>query len=136
MVATTFPDLARRLDQNPLLRPSDIMSSSPDMTIECLLNPGVFRFNNKVWMLLRVAERPRQIEGQVSFPVYNDQGEIEILRFDKTDPDLDFTDPRIIRYKGKDYLTTLSHLRLVCSDDGKKFYEPVDYSPIFGRIVV
>jgi predicted GH43/DUF377 family glycosyl hydrolase len=102
------------------------------MKIECLLNPGVFEFENKIWMLLRVAERPDQVDNKVSFPLYNEKGQIEVLSFDKSDPNLDFTDPRVIRYKGRDYLTTLSHLRLVCSDDGKKFFEPEGYNPIFG----
>ena len=39
----------------------------------------------------------------------------------------------MISYKGKEYLTTLSHLRLVCSEDGKSFHEPDEYSPIFGK---
>jgi beta-1,2-mannobiose phosphorylase / 1,2-beta-oligomannan phosphorylase len=125
-------DLANRLDENPLLKPVDIKPSSPKMNVECLLNPGVFTFENKIWLLLRVAERPEQKEGQVSFPLYNEKGETEILSFEKSDPDLDFTDPRVIRYKGKDYLTTLSHLRLVCSEDGKTFHEPKGYRPIFG----
>ena len=103
------------------------------MKIECLLNPGVFRFDNKIWLLLRVAERPEQTEGQVSFPIYNDKGEIEIIRFGKNDPNLDFSDPRVIRYKGTDYLTTLSHFRLVWSDDGKTFHEAPQYNPIFGK---
>jgi len=110
----------------------DIRPSSSLMKIECLLNPGVFEFDNKVWMLLRVAERPEQLPDRVSCPLYNERGEIEILSFDKSDPELDFTDPRVIRYKGRDYLTTLSHLRLVCSDDGKFFSEPEGYKPIFG----
>lgn len=101
------------------------------MKIECLLNPGVFSFQGKTWLLLRVAEMPEQQEGKISFPVYRDSGELDILVFDKSDPNLDFTDPRVINYKGVDYLTTLSHLRLVCSDDGVKFYEPEGYEPIF-----
>jgi predicted GH43/DUF377 family glycosyl hydrolase len=125
-------DLAKRFSQNPLMRPKDINPSSDSMKIECLLNPGVFFFRNKIWMLLRVAERPEQVEDKISFPLYNEKGNIEILSFDKSDPDLNLTDPRVIKYKGRDYLTTLSHLRLVCSDDGKRFYEADDYSPIFG----
>jgi len=132
MTAPSFPDLAKRSEQNPLLRPSNMSPSSEGMVVECLLNPGVFRFDNKIWLLVRVAERPIQAEGQVTFPIYNDTGEIEILRFDKNDKHLDFSDPRIIRYKGQDYLTTLSHLRLVCSEDGVKFHEPGGYHPIFG----
>ncbi|MEB0248801.1 glycoside hydrolase family 130 protein, partial [Mucilaginibacter sp. 5B2] len=42
------------------------------------------------------------------------------------------TDARVVRYKGIDYLTTLSHLRLLCSDDGVKFYEPEGYGRLFG----
>ncbi len=129
-------DIAKRLTQNPLLRPSDIKPGISGMEIVCLLNPGVFKFEGKIWLLLRVAERPKQIANKISFPVYNTKGEIEILSFDKSDPDLDASDPRVINYKKKDYLTTLSYLRLVCSDDGITFYEPIGYPPIFGKGVL
>jgi len=122
-------DIATRFPQNPLLRPSDLKPGIDGMEIVCLLNPGVFSFNGKIWLLLRVAERPKQIEGKISFPVYNNKGEIEILNFDKNDPDLDTSDPRVINYKKKDYLTTLSYLRLVCSNDGVSFHEPKGYPP-------
>ena len=104
----------------------------PGMKVECLLNPGVFTFQGKTWLLLRVAETPLQEEGKISFPIYSEEGEIEILTFRRDDKDLDASDPRVIRFKGKDYLTTLSHLRLVCSDDGIVFREPEGYAPIFG----
>lgn len=133
MLQTSTLHLARRLARNPILKPQDIKPSSPAMKIECLLNPGVFEFENKIWMLLRVAERPEQRENQISFPMYNERGSIEVFTFDKSDPDLDFSDPRVIQYQGRDYLTTLSHLRLVCSDDGMTFYEPEGYAPIFGE---
>lgn len=126
-------DISKRFTQNPLLRPSDLKPGIEGMEILCLLNPGVFQFEGKIWLLLRVAERPRQIEDKISFPVYNSKGEIEILSFHKNDPDLDASDPRIINYKKKDYLTTLSYLRLVCSDDGIHFNEPEGYPPIFGK---
>jgi beta-1,2-mannobiose phosphorylase / 1,2-beta-oligomannan phosphorylase len=126
-------DLAKRFSQNPLLKPVDIQPSRVGMKIECLLNPGVFEFNGKIWLLLRVAEMPEQIEGKISFPIYNENGEIEIKTFDKSDPDLNFSDPRVISYKGNDYLTTLSHLRLVCSDDGVNFHQPAGFAPIFGH---
>lgn len=126
-------DLAHRFTTNPLLRPSDLKPGIEGMEILCLLNPGVFQFNDKIWLLLRVAERPRQIEGKISFPVYNSRGEIEILSFDKDDPDLDAKDPRVINYKKKDYLTTLSYLRLVSSLDGIHFHETEGYGPIFGK---
>ncbi len=126
-------DIAQRNKQNPLLKPSDLSPGIEGMEITCLLNPGVFRFNNKICLLLRVAERPKQIEGKISFPVYNDKGEIKVLSFDKNDPNLDASDPRVINYKGQNYLTTLSYLRLVFSDNGTDFYENPAYPPIFGK---
>jgi len=114
-------DIAKRSEHNPLLRPSDLTAGINGMEITCLLNPGVFRMNNKTWLLLRVAERPTQIADKISFPIYTPKGTIEVLSFDKNDPQLDTTDPRVILYKGKNYLTTLSYLRLVCSDDDIHF---------------
>jgi beta-1,2-mannobiose phosphorylase / 1,2-beta-oligomannan phosphorylase len=133
MQTISVSDQVTRFEKNPLLTPKDIKPSTEDMRVECLLNPGVFRFEKKIWLLVRVAERPEQKEGSISIPIYDKAGELEILEFSKDDPCLDCSDPRIIRYKDKDYLTTLSHLRLMCSDDGKTFYEPEGYDPIFGR---
>lgn len=129
-------DIARRFEENPLLAPKDIKPSMEDMEVECLLNPGVFRFEKKIWLLVRVAERPHQKEGYVSLAIYNESGEIEILKFKKSDPDLDCSDPRVIRYKGKECLTTLSHLRLMSSSDGRNFSEAEDYQPIFGKDIL
>lgn len=126
-------NLGERFSQNPLLTPRDVSPSRQGMVVECLLNPGVFRYDGKIWLLIRVAERPEQRDGYISFPIYNDSGEIEILEFDKGDPDLDLSDPRIVRYKGKQYLTTLSHLRLMNSTDGINFVVPEGYSPIYGN---
>jgi len=126
-------DIAKRFPENPLIIPSHLKSGISGMEIVCLLNPGVFRYQDKIWLLLRVAERPKQIEGKISFPIYNNKEEIEILSFNIDDPDLDASDPRVINYKEKDYLTTLSYLRLVCSDDGIHFIEPDGYPPIFGK---
>ena len=50
-------DIAKRFENNPLLRPSDLKPCIEGMEITCLLNPGVFRMNGKIWLLLRVAER-------------------------------------------------------------------------------
>ncbi|TAJ12471.1 glycosidase [Marinilabiliaceae bacterium JC017] len=126
-------DIAKRFEQNPLLGPKDIKPSMPGMEIECLLNPGVFQYKDKTWLLLRVAERPRQEAGKISFPVYNKEGKIEILSFDENDPALDASDPRVVIYNGEYYLTTLSHLRLICSDDHINFTEPEGTLPIMGE---
>lgn len=126
--------MVKRFSENPILTTSDIKPSRPGLVVECVLNPGVFRFEDKTWLLLRVAERPLQKEGTVSFPIMDAGGNTEILEFEKTDPDLDLSDPRMVGYKGVNYLSTISHLRLVCSDDGVHFHEPEHLpSMIFGK---
>lgn len=97
-----------------------------------MLNPGVFVMDGRICMIIRVAERPEQKEGKISFPVYEDN-RFKVLEFDRNSPDIDLSDPRVINYKGQDYLTTLSYLRIVFSDDGVRFYEDSKYPPVFGR---
>lgn len=125
-------DLAQRFIQNPILSPMDLKPSKAGLEIACLLNPGVFTFQEKTWLLVRVAERPKQQKGMISFPVLKGQG-IEIIEIASDDPELNASDPRVINYKGGDYLTTLSHLRLLCSDDGVRFYEPEGYPLLQGE---
>ncbi len=125
-------DIANRQKQNPLLSPKDLKPSHENMIIECLLNPGVFEFNGKTGLLVRVAERTVQKEGVISVPIYNDTGKLKIINFDLKDPKLDASDARVINYDGIDYLTTISHLRLLFSEDGIKFSESTDYSSLFG----
>jgi predicted GH43/DUF377 family glycosyl hydrolase len=126
-------DIAKRFAENPILRPRDIRPSIDGMTVECLLNPGVFRFNDRTWLLLRVAERPEQKPGKTSFPILVANGELQILEFDNSDPKLNLADPRVIGYDGKDYLTTMSHFRLVASGDGISFAEDPSYPSMFGQ---
>ncbi len=126
------PDIAHRFSQNPILAPRDLNPSMDGLEIACLLNPGAFRFQEKTWLLVRVAERPLQKQGKVSFPILGEDGSIRIIELDKDDPDLCTSDPRTVTYKGEDYLTTLSHLRLLCSDDGVRFEEPDGYSLLTG----
>ncbi|MBP0903172.1 glycoside hydrolase family 130 protein [Mariniflexile gromovii] len=126
-------DLAIRCKQNPLLSPIDLKPSNQNMIITCLLNPGVFEFKGKTGLLVRVAERTIQKEEMLSVPVYNYQGFVEILDFNLNDPKLNASDARVISYDGKDYLTTISHLRLLFSEDGVNFKEDRDYPSIFGE---
>lgn len=125
-------DLAKRFQSNPLLTPRSLSPGMKGMKIECLLNPGVFEFKGLTWLILRVAERPEQEAGKVSFPIMGPGDHITILSYRKDEPGLDLSDPRIVVYKEKFYLTTLSYLRLVCSSDGIHFQESPEYPPIFG----
>jgi beta-1,2-mannobiose phosphorylase / 1,2-beta-oligomannan phosphorylase len=126
-------DLAHRFAENPILTPADIRPSIAGMKVECLLNPGVFRYAGKTWLLLRVAERPEQKPGKTSFPILDETGALQILEFENSDPKLNLADPRVINYDGNDYLTTMSHLRLVASDDGINFQEDPTYPAMFGQ---
>ncbi len=126
-------DIANRYKHNPILYPKDLKPSNENMIIECLLNPGAFEFNGKKGLLIRVAERTIQKEGVLSVPVYDGYGKIEILNFNLNDSKLDTSDARVINYDGIDYLTTISHLRLVFSDDGVSFCESEEFPPIFGE---
>lgn len=129
-------DIAKRFQENPLLSPSDLLPSREGLEITCLLNPGVFQYKGKRWLVVRVAERPAQDDLAISFPVLTPAGDIEIIKISKDDPELNAPDARVIRYKGVDYLTTLSHLRLLCSDDGIHFYEPREYPLLVGEGVL
>lgn len=125
-------DIAKRFPENPLLSPADLKPSMDGLHIACLLNPGVFTFENKTWLLVRVAERPQQNDVVMSFPILTATGETKIMEITLSDPDLIATDTRVVNYKGVDYLTTLSHLRLLCSDDGVHFKEPDGYKYLYG----
>ncbi|PXY46519.1 glycoside hydrolase family 130 protein [Flavobacterium hydrophilum] len=129
-------DIAHRFPENPLLMPKDLLPSSPDLHIISLLNPGVFVFEGKTWLLVRVAECISQKEGVIFFPIINTFGKVEIIEIPLNDPDLVATDARIVQYKGLDYLTTLSHLRILCTDDGIHFYTPEDIHPLMGSGVL
>jgi len=116
-------DLAVRFPQNPILKPSDVLPSSRDLRVECLLNPGAFRYQGRTGLLIRVAEGPVMEPGWVAAPVLDPsaEGGIRVLRVRKEDPQLQNAEARGFLYRGQGYLTTLSHLRLAWSDDGIHF---------------
>lgn len=122
-------DLARRFENNPIITPEDVKPSLEGLHVECVLNPGAFRHEGRVGLLLRVAESAEAMEGKVRVPVLDPSSSsgIDVLEFSKSDPDLRMADPRVFSYRGRSYLTTLSHLRLAWSDDGEHF--EVDEKP-------
>jgi beta-1,2-mannobiose phosphorylase / 1,2-beta-oligomannan phosphorylase len=115
----------RRFPENPLIVPADIIPSHPGLSVECVFNPGAFRYRGRIGLLLRVAERTLPETGWVSTPLLDPRSPsgVTILRIREDDPDLKISgrDARGFNYKGRGYLTTLSHLRLAWSDDGRTF---------------
>lgn len=125
-------DIANRFSQNPILLPCNIAPSRPDLEVVCLLNPGAFQFDGKIWLILRVAENAKPKHGYHRYPYIDQKNSIQLMETPVNHPDLNTTDARVHRFKGKDYLTTLSHLRLVYSEDGIHFKESADFPPIGG----
>jgi len=81
-------DIANRFETNPLLKPADLQASGGGLGITCLLNPGVFQYQDKTRLVVRVAKRSAQKEGIIFFPVLTDSGKIKIIEMNKSDPEL------------------------------------------------
>jgi len=127
--------LFRRFESNPILKPADVRPSHPEMEIACLLNPGAFRYGTKIGLLVRVAEGPVKKAGHVAAPLLDpaSPGGVRVLSIPVGDPELGaHSDPRGFEYRGRGYITTLSHLRLAWSDDGVRF-TPEDAPALVGE---
>jgi beta-1,2-mannobiose phosphorylase / 1,2-beta-oligomannan phosphorylase len=119
-----------RSSLNPIIRPEQVKPSQSDFEVICVFNAGVARVGEEVILLLRVAERPVNCRSDLCCsPVYNHEaGILTSLEFSRNDPDLDFSDCRVIRTPtGMMYLTSISHLRVARSRDGLHF--TIDETP-------
>jgi len=112
-----------RSPHNPIIRPQDVKPSRRDFEVIGVLNAGVTRLGDDIILLLRVAERPvNEDQGTVRTSVYDVVDDrLVIIDFSKSDPETDFSDPRLIVRSGQTYLTSISHLRLARSTDGINF---------------
>lgn len=113
-----------RYPENPLITPADVAPSRPDFEVVCAFNAGVAKYKDEVILLLRVAERAKSDEQYVRVPVLEcnkDESCIVVKEFAKCDPTCDFSDPRIINTDDQTFLTTISHLRVARSKDGRHF---------------
>ena len=118
-----------RCAENPLISPKDVTPTRDDFEVVSVLNPAVTQYQDQIILLMRVCERPVQQPGVLSVPLLDldqDTG-VKVERFSKNDPELDCDDPRVFKYRGRTYLTTLSHLRIARSRDGIHF--SVDPAP-------
>lgn len=121
-----------RFPENPLISPADLRPSRPGYTVECVLNPGAFTYQGRIGLVLRVAEKPVTAPDE-AVAIWREPGKPDYteLRVKKSDPDLDAHDPRVFVYKGRHYLTTLSHLRTVWSNDGGRTFQLDDAPRLF-----
>ena len=102
-----------RISESLLLRPADLKPAHADFEVIGVFNPGAVKFNNKVVLLVRVAERPREHrQGFVGLPRWKPNGEVVVDWTAKND--LCLCDPRIVRSKANQWLrlTSISHLRV------------------------
>lgn len=128
--------------QNPLVKPDDVKPSLKGYKVLGAFNPGAIIFGDEILLLMRVAESTDPSENYVRVPTYRfEQGKArpDILEFEKSDPDVTLKDTRGVVYKGKDYLSTMSHIRLARSHDGinfsveaKPFIYPLNESQKYG----
>ncbi|MBF0429654.1 MAG: glycoside hydrolase family 130 protein [Fibrobacteria bacterium] len=119
-----------RYINNPIITPDMVVPSRPGYRVRGAFNPGACMYMNETLLLVRVAEDCEPQEGQVAVPYYsfkNEQASPEILEVKTDDPDVQLKDTRGIVYKGADYLSTMSHIRLARSSDGINF--TVDEAP-------
>jgi predicted GH43/DUF377 family glycosyl hydrolase len=97
--------------------------SRPDFRVVCAFNCGVTRVAGEVLLLIRVAEVPANDDPSVELvPIFDPERErIVVMRFDKNDPSIDFSDSRFVRTPDHQYLTSISHFRIARSSDGLDF---------------
>jgi len=121
-----------RSPHNPIIGPKDVKPSRADFEVIGVFNAGVTRFEDEVILLLRVAERPISMHPDMVLAGVFDValGNIVLKEFSKSDPENDFSDPRLIIRPTETYLTSISHLRLARSADGINF--EIDDTPAVG----
>lgn len=115
-----------RYEENPLITPEDVKPSKENFEVIGAFNAGVTTFEDEVIMVLRVAERPISDDPNIiKATIYNiEKNDIDVLSFDITDDTYNFSDPRSISKAGENkwtYLTSISHLRIARSKDGRNF---------------
>jgi len=119
--------MIRRLFQKCLLHPSDLRASHEDLEVIGVFNPGVIAVEDGVVLLVRVAERPRERRaGFMGLPRWDPESGLTIdwVPEEEVEP----IDPRVIRLKrnGLIRLTSISHLRIVWSRDGRSIDSVTD----------
>jgi predicted GH43/DUF377 family glycosyl hydrolase len=122
--------MIEKYEDNPIIKPTDVKPSREGYIVKGAFNPGAACFGGEVLLLLRVAESCEPREGFVRTPVYRftESGSFpDILEINRDDPELSLKDTRGVVYRGVDYLSTLSHIRIARSTDGFNFR--VDETP-------
>lgn len=114
-----------RYPENPIITPEDVRPSVDGWEVLCAFNAGAIEFADETILLMRVAERPKSDDtSKVLVPTINCCGarpELEVLEFTADTPGINLSDPRVVTLNGQMLLTSLSHLRIARSSDGRRF---------------
>jgi predicted GH43/DUF377 family glycosyl hydrolase len=114
-----------RFPENPLISPEQVKPSQQGWEVVSTLNAGAILYQGEVLLLARVAERPRPDDpDEVVAPMLDmlsDPPAMRLLHVRRSDPHLVGGDPRLFTYRGQTYLTSISHLRIARSRDGRRF---------------
>ena len=112
-----------RSEKNPIIKPEDIEPSNPGFKVVCVLNCGVTRFKGEVLLLLRISETPINENSKKLLVSWFDIsiGKFVVKEFNKDDPSIDISDPRIVSTPEGHYLTSISHFRIARSKNGIDF---------------
>lgn len=116
--------MLKRCANNPVIKPAMVSPSYDGYHVMGTFNPGATVYNDEIILLMRTAENCEEEKGFVNIPYYefkNGTSNANILRIPENDPDLIRKDTRGFLYKGIDYLSTISHLRIARSKDGINF---------------
>ena len=101
-----------------------VKPSAAGFRVRGAFNPGATEYDGEIILLVRVAEDCIASEGYVAVPtveITDGIGHPKRFEVKLDDRDVKLKDTRGIVYKGKDYLSTMSHLRLARSTDGVNF---------------
>ena len=112
-----------RSEKNPIIKPEDVKSSRADFKVIGVFNCGVAAFKDEILLLMRVAEKPLNNSPEKECVPLLDvkTGRLIVKELSKSDPAIDFSDPRIIKTPSGNYLTSISHFRLARSKNGIDF---------------
>ena len=115
----------QRYNNNPIITPADIPPSAEGFEVAGAFNPGAVVFQDEILLFIRVAEKctqPDQDHIRVpTFRITTNGGVPEVKSFSVNDPDVSLKDTRGVVYRGVDYLSTISHIRIARSKNGKNF---------------
>lgn len=126
--------LIQRFANNPIITCAMLPGSQVGVKVECVLNPGAFRYEDKIGLVLRVAERPLCGGDEVATLILDEKNErVKPWIISRKDPRFRQVDPRGFFYDEKVYLTTMSHLMVVWSEDNGRTFESKNAIRIFPK---